>query len=317
MPKISVIVPVYQVEKYIKNCMESIVNQTFTDYELILVNDGTKDKSIDLALSVLEKSGSVYKIINKKNGGLSAARNSGVKSAEGEWIVFVDSDDVIAPNYLSTLYEAGNSNNLDVSIVNVQTVSEDNLFMKPEKIYNPEVIDRTTLLNSFLVRKISIVVTAIMIKKKTFVDNNLWFDERIKFGEDAHFYWRLLLSQERVVYNQTALYNYFIREGSITTAPTVEKMLTNYHAFTELYGVIKAQSNAVFADFVLARQCFAMLRISAVFKTYNEYLDVYKQLEFNKYRKVLLRFPDVRVRLLCLSMYFSKKIFYIMNHGRL
>lgn len=317
MPKVSVIVPVYQVEKYIKNCMKSIKNQSFKDFELILVNDGTKDNSIENALSVIRDSDILYRVIDKENGGLSSARNAGVNAARGEWMVFVDSDDVLAEDYLKQLYEAGSKSGLDVSIANIQTVNETELFKKPKYLTNPEVMQKQVLLDSFLVRKISIVVTVIMIKREAFIANNLWFDESIRFGEDAHFYWRLLLSQEKIVYNKTPLYNYFVREGSITTAPTVEKMLTNYQAFLKLHDYIKYNTTQQFADFVLARQCFAMLRISAVFKSYQEFLNVYNKLEFNKYRKVLLQFPDVRVKLLCASMFLSKRVFYVANHGRL
>lgn len=317
MPKVSVIVPVYQVEKYIGNCIRSIVAQTFKDFELILVNDGTKDRSIEEALSVIRGTGIEYRVLNKENGGLSSARNAGVKVAKGEWLVFVDADDVLNENYLLRLYEAGEAARLAVSIANIQTVNEKELFKQPEKTFEPEILDRQTLLDTFLIRKISIVVTAIMIKTETFVQNALWFDESVKFGEDAHFYWRLLLSQERVVYNRTPLYNYFVREGSITTAPTTEKMLTNYRAFQELRNYISERTDSSFADFVLARQCFAMLRVCAVFNHYGEYLDLYEKLEFDIYRRTLLRFPDERVKLLCLSMYVSKRIFYLLNHGRL
>lgn len=317
MPKISIIVPVYQVEQYIENCMKSIVNQSFQDFELILVNDGTKDDSIEKALAVIRGSGITYRVINKENGGQSSARNVGVKAAQGEWIVFVDSDDVLAKNYLQELYEAGSKSGLNVSIANIQTVNEADIFKKPESIASPEIINRQELLNLFLVRKINIVVTVIMIKRESFIINNLWFDESIKFGEDAHFYWRLLLTQEKFIYNKTPLYNYLIRRGSTTTAPTVEKMLTNYKAFLGLHSFIKDNTTKQFADFVLARQCFAMLRISAVFGSYKDYLVAYNALDFNKQRNVLIRFPDIRVKLLCASMLISKRMFYLINHGRL
>lgn len=102
MPKISVIVPVYNTEKYIQKCLESIVNQTMKDIEIIVVNDGSKDKSEDIIEQFIKNNKSNIKIkyYKKKNGGLSDARNYGVQKATGEYIAFVDSDDYIKKDYI-------------------------------------------------------------------------------------------------------------------------------------------------------------------------------------------------------------------------
>ncbi len=99
-PEISIIVPIYQVEKYIYDCMVSICNQTFKNFEVILVNDGSKDKSLDIAISILEKNKINFKVIEQKNMGQSVARNEGLKKAVGEWVVCIDSDDVITSDFL-------------------------------------------------------------------------------------------------------------------------------------------------------------------------------------------------------------------------
>ena len=104
-PRISVIVPIYKVEKYIDACLRSIQNQTFRDFEVILVNDGTPDKSIEIAKKYIETD-SRFILFNKENGGLSNARNYGIERAKGEYFAFIDSDDRIAPRYLENLYRA-------------------------------------------------------------------------------------------------------------------------------------------------------------------------------------------------------------------
>ena len=95
-PKVSVIVPVYNVEKYLKQCLDSIVNQTYKNLEIIIVNDGTKDNSMKIVEEYLQDKR--IKVINKENGGLSSARNRGIEEATGEYISFVDSDDYIDLN---------------------------------------------------------------------------------------------------------------------------------------------------------------------------------------------------------------------------
>ena len=104
MPEISVIVPVYKVEKYLHRCVDSILPQTFTDFELILVDDGSPDKCGSICDEYAEKDPRV-RVIHKPNGGVSSARNAGIDAAQGNWITFVDSDDYVTETYLEDLYE--------------------------------------------------------------------------------------------------------------------------------------------------------------------------------------------------------------------
>ena len=106
MPKISVIVPVYNVEKYLHRCVDSILAQTFTDFELLLINDGSKDSSGVICDEYAAKDSRVL-VFHKENGGVSSARNMGLDNAKGEWISFVDSDDWVEKEYLETLYQDG------------------------------------------------------------------------------------------------------------------------------------------------------------------------------------------------------------------
>ena len=102
--KISVIVPVYNVEKYLPRCIDSILAQSFTDFELILVDDGSKDSSGKICEAYVTKDDRV-KVLHKENGGASTARNAGIEIARGTWICFIDSDDYVLPNYLQGMYE--------------------------------------------------------------------------------------------------------------------------------------------------------------------------------------------------------------------
>ncbi|MCR5798931.1 MAG: glycosyltransferase [Lachnospiraceae bacterium] len=113
--KVSIIVPVYNVEKYIKQCIDSILEQTFTDIELIIVDDGTKDDSGKIADEYAAKNPKVS-VIHKENGGLASARNAGIRMAEGDYICFIDSDDWVEKDYLEKLYNSCVQNDLDIAI---------------------------------------------------------------------------------------------------------------------------------------------------------------------------------------------------------
>lgn len=102
-PLISIIVPVYNVDAYLKQCIDSILNQKYENFELLLVDDGSTDKSGDIC-DVYGKRDKRVRVFHKKNGGVSSARNVGLDNAKGDWIAFVDSDDIVTPSYLSGLY---------------------------------------------------------------------------------------------------------------------------------------------------------------------------------------------------------------------
>ena len=122
-PLLSIIVPVYDVERYLPKCIDSILAQTFTDFELILVDDGSPDNCPALCDAAAAKDARI-RVLHQKNGGLSAARNAGLDVARGEWIGFVDSDDYIAPEMYETLYKAVQSTGADLALCDYVKVDE-------------------------------------------------------------------------------------------------------------------------------------------------------------------------------------------------
>ena len=117
MAEVSIIVPVYQVEKYIRQCVDSILAQTFTDFELILVDDGSKDQSGQICDEYAGRDRRV-RVIHKENGGLSDARNKGMDQAVGNYFMFIDSDDYTAPTMIECLYKSILNENADIAVCN-------------------------------------------------------------------------------------------------------------------------------------------------------------------------------------------------------
>ena len=124
MPELSIIVPIYKVEKYLDECIQSILHQTFTDFELILVDDGSPDACPQMCDAIAEQDSRV-RVIHQKNGGLSAARNTGIEAARGNWLGFVDSDDFVAPDMYEKLYHAAVNADADCAVCSVQLTHED------------------------------------------------------------------------------------------------------------------------------------------------------------------------------------------------
>ncbi len=214
MSIISVIVPVYNVEKYLSQCLDSILAQTFKDFECICVNDGSTDGSLDILQEYAKKDDRI-KIIIQENKGLSAARNVGIREAIGQYISFVDSDDWVDKNYLQILYRTIENTNSEVVVCNYEKYYEkedkfsSNIFPQGSKIS----------CNDNLSLKISKgytqpTVWTKIIKMKLLKENNIYFFEGFNC-EDAPFISLVFLFSTKVAYVENILYFYRIRENSI------------------------------------------------------------------------------------------------------
>lgn len=121
---ISIIIPIYNVESYLRKCLDSIMEQSFSCFELLLINDGSTDASAQICQEYVEKDDRI-RYFEKENGGVSSARNFGIKHSSGEYITFIDSDDWVEPNYLEILYKAMKEQDADIVVTNYYTFREE------------------------------------------------------------------------------------------------------------------------------------------------------------------------------------------------
>ncbi len=217
MDKISVIVPVYNVEKYLDKCVESIVNQTYKNLEIILVDDGSTDNCPEICDEWAKKDNRI-KVIHKPNGGLSSARNAGMDSMTGSYIQFVDSDDYIKSNMIEVMYGNIIKGDYDVCVCNYSFIDEsDNVIsatdFKKSILKGDEIMPnflKTTVFNSWN-------AWTKMYKYSVVEKYNLRYDETIKWGEDYPFNYLYFKSIDKMIAIDDVLYNYLSRRnGSIT-----------------------------------------------------------------------------------------------------
>lgn len=218
MPLFSIIVPIYNVENYIVECLESIINQTYNFYELILVNDGSTDNSGKIADDFARKYNNI-KVIHKENGGLSSSRNVGINNAIGDYILFVDSDDLLVNNNVLINIVPFIENN-DVILLGMEKLYSDNT-TKPvinnanEKLRNIKIDDK---INGLI--KSNIFISSACnkcINRRYFLKENLFFEEGV-LSEDMDWSVRLLLSVNELNFTNKPYYYYRqSREGSIST----------------------------------------------------------------------------------------------------
>lgn len=221
---ISIIVPVYNVEEYIKRCMDSLIDQSFEDYEIIVVNDGTKDNSMKYVYKLQSEYKNII-ICEQENKGLSAARNTGIAHAKGEYLIFCDSDDALEENCLGKLYNEALNKNLDVLLYDAKAFDGSKHQIKVNEYirrnFTEEVLSGREMLKE-LVDKKQYAASACMflIKRKLIIENNLKFMENI-FHEDELFTPIALITAKRVEHRGWPVYLRYIREGSITTSDNI------------------------------------------------------------------------------------------------
>lgn len=211
MVKISVIVPVYNVEKYLRECLDSLINQTLTDIEIICINDGSTDNSLEILKEYAKKDDRI-KVINQENKGLGATRNIGINIAKGDYISFIDSDDFLELTTYEKTYEICAEKNLDMimfKLINYDD-EEDRYYTskyyemkKIESIVNDNVFDYKDLGDAIF--NIAVSACNKLYNRNFIIQNNFKFPKNIAF-EDNYFFWNVLLSAKRIYFCKEHLY---------------------------------------------------------------------------------------------------------------
>lgn len=220
-PKISLIVPVYNIENYVEQCLDSILKQDMEDFEIIVINDGSTDKS-RLVLEKYAKKDPRINLINLENGGVSRARNQGVAKAAGEYILFVDGDDFILPNALSNLYNYAHDNNADVVIFCYMPWINGVLGNIRKFAYPAGMI-----MDAFTATKIMLLdgdatVWNKIIRRNLYVENNITFEYGTD-SEDIPVSCKMLIKAKRIIYFEHAFYAYVYRTASTVNSSRTSK----------------------------------------------------------------------------------------------
>ena len=205
MPKVSVIVPIYNVEKYLEKCINSLLSQTLEDIQIILVNDGSKDNSGNIAKECEKNNKNRIIYVEKENGGLSDARNYGLKYATGDFVAFLDSDDYIEKNAYEEMYNKAIEENADY-------VECDFIWEFPNKIRVDKQYPYKN--KKEMLSFVRVVAWNKLIKRQLITDNNLEFPKGLRY-EDVEFTYKLIPFINKFAYVDKPFIHYVQREGSI------------------------------------------------------------------------------------------------------
>lgn len=224
--KVSIIVPIYNVEKYLSRCIDSLLAQTYENIEIILVDDCATDKSGEIAKDYAKKNPEKCKYVKReKNGGLAAARNTGIKEALGAWLSFIDSDDWISKNFIEHLLIKAKEKDADIVVCDYRKVYDDG----KEEIMN-SLADLTD--DSSIEDKIAYIRSSScskIYKSEFWKKQNLYFPENIKRAEDLGVIFPLLTRTKKIAILNEPLYYYYQRIGSISNNIKKERIDLSFY----------------------------------------------------------------------------------------
>lgn len=315
---ISVVVPVYNVENYLERCLDSLVNQTYKNLEIILINDGSSDNSLSICQKYAEKDKRV-KVYSQENSGLSSARNKGVSLASGKYIGFVDSDDVISLKMYENLYKVMIENDSEIGLCDFVCFSEKPLF---DDVFTYEKMNRIKALENLMIdRNITSHAVDKLYLKSLF--DNTKYPIGQKF-EDISTTFKLFMKANNIVYIPHALYGYYQRTGSITgsysKSSTIDFINAVNNRYSELYNFDKKLNiyldmnrvNSVlryFLDIAMFRKKSVLKDLRFKKALYTE-LEIARRLNTTEIRKINTKKKNILLHLL----FFNSNIFYyVMN----
>jgi glycosyltransferase involved in cell wall biosynthesis len=255
--KFSIIVPAYNVEKYIPECLQSVERQTFKDYELVLVNDGSTDATGRLCDAYRDGHPST-KVIHQENGWLSSARNAGLAVAEGDYILFLDADDFLEQDCLRLLSSKMDGfPDRDIYINDYYDYYSKEQIVAVKAVLDPEIMESgdayVTLAGLFKGNGNYIVFSwRSVYKREVILESSLSFDEDIRACEDFDFFMNFILHANKVCF--TGVFTHYYRrsrEGSITASASPVVLINNLQVFSRWYDALAVHKNSSGADFLL------------------------------------------------------------------
>ena len=290
MDLISVIVPVYNVRNYLEKCVKSITAQTEKNIQIILVDDGSTDGS-SLICDELSKNDDRIEVFHKENGGLSSARNFGISKAKGEYVCFIDSDDIISPYFVEHLLFFIKKCDCDVAVGKYECFTEAEPVFSNEDMGFELVEGKKAVDKLFGESCINATIACNKLYKKTLFDD-LKFPEGL-FNEDEAVAYRIFYKTKRVAFSNNIVYGYYVREGSITKSPFSKRNFDYLQISWERCLFFKEHSEERYYYLFLKKYCWELLEYAKKTRKFIGDTKKSKELvkEFKEKSKILLKSP--------------------------
>jgi len=298
---ISIVVPVYNVEKYIDKCITSIINQTYKNIEIILVDDGSPDSS-GIICDNFKKNDKRIKVIHKKNGGVSSARNSGLEISNGKYVTFIDGDDFVDNNYIKSF----------TSILNIYPNTNIIFYENFHNVYSDKkdndhskVIFAETAIESIYNGKMNVAVWNKMYSAKFLKENNIHFNQDIWYGEGMLFNIECLQYTDSVVLINKKTYHQRYNSESAMRNFNFESNLCGIRSLEIQKEKWKKNNKKIENSWIFHRKCFNISIMTGILKSHS--ISKYKN-EFNQCKKNMRKTPFISLKV---NIPFKQKIMHI------
>ena len=281
MKTFSVIIPIYKVEAYVVDTIKSVIGQQETDYELVVVDDGSPDNSCIIAANLLSSTNLDYRIIKTENRGVSAARNTGLEHCSGEYVIMVDGDDILADDFLITyrrlvnMYPGSDIYSTSFTIYSMNKIIEQPTLEMPVMIYEAKHAQ-----TAFFHRHPRFLLPTMMFKRSFLNEHHIRFDKGVRYSEDVQFIWRTLAYNHLpVIHSSYSGYKYILHPGSTMTASSIGKIITWHEGFEKLHKEIHGLLSEDIIEAFVPQGYFSMLHGITHMISYKNFKEIYDKID--------------------------------------
>lgn len=329
MKKLSIIVPVYNSKELISKTLSSLINQTYRDFQIIFIDDGSTDGSADFIGKFLSDSSISFRIVRTENQGVSHARNLGMNLANSTYILFLDSDDHIELNMLEIMINSLDKDNLDLVWCAYDHEKSETVVWEYFKSYShiTGIIGGLELLDYIFDNTAHIITSNVIYKKGLFED--LRFNENFSYHEDLDLYYRAISKADRVSFISETLSHYVIRDDSLSHKLTYHKLREGVAALSSLYDYLKNQK----FDLAVVNKIKYLVIPRTIFVFFNYFAlkeKLIKRFRNDNYFTMMKKYKLVNINMKAFNLYAKikiaaiapqfytiiKKVIYLKNKGR-
>lgn len=307
---VSVVIPAYNTGKYIANIIEAVKSQTYENLEIVIVDDGSKDNTVEIAGQLLKDYDKPWQIIKSKNGGVSSARNIGIKVSKGDWVICPDSDDYIDPQMIEILYKAAVQNDAQCAFCEYKSSTIE--FITGRTLYNKgiSVFGRDEIKQIYLSRSIIWVIPATLIHRS--IIENIEYDVDCPYSEDTLYTWELIYQIEKIAFVAADMYNYFQRENSKQHSLIPSKCLKAIEQYQKMVYrlLVNNQGDKKFINNIVPKFILGAFHVLARCTTYDVFKDTRRQIEINRVYPLLFIDKNTKLFIYAFSFVFTPYVFY-------
>lgn len=311
-PKVSIIVPCYNAEGTITPTINSIKAQIYKDFEVIFIDDGSTDNTLDLIQHCISGSDIKYRIIAQQNSGVSIARNTGIEASDGDYLLFLDADDIYHPTMIGYLIELIEKFKLDTAFCSFTRNTDDLPHMKFDNMGKTTLLDNYKLQEHLMYQYIPCAMWTFVYKKQILDEFKIRFTPNIKYGEDEEFTWKYLCHCTRGAALDMKLYGYYNNPKSAINTCSISRM-DSLKAMYEAGEYLEKNNSSfytVFHKFMYSRTVWSVLRIFSKANRKDLFETCISHKEAKKHMMRLLLYPDFSIKVTAFIYILSPSLFF-------